>query len=174
MDCDKPVSGNAILNVSGEKMPRCDSWPTSTGRALNAGANFPNQPFAGEVTQILPSSQTVQNVATYDVVISASNPDLLLKPGMTATIRIVVERRDDVLRTPNRALRFSPRDQAVQNGPGGPRIPPDGWSQLWILRDGKPTAIPVQLGLDDDANTEIVEGDTRPGDEIIIGESGSV
>ncbi len=137
-------------------------------------ASFPNQPFAGEVTQILPSSQTIQNVATYDVVISASNPDLLLKPGMTATIRIVVERRDDVLRTPNRALRFSPRDQAVQNGAGGPRMPPVGWSQLWILRDGKPTAIPVQLGLDDGASTEIVEGDTRPGDEIIIGESGSV
>jgi len=50
-------------------------------------------------------------------------------------------------------------------------MPPDGWSRLWILRDGKPTAIPVQLGLDDSANTEIVEGDVRPGDELIIGES---
>jgi heavy metal translocating P-type ATPase/RND family efflux transporter MFP subunit len=135
-------------------------------------ASFPNHPFAGEVTQILPSSQTIQNVATYDVVISAPNPDLLLKPGMTATIRIVVDRRDDVLRVPNRALRYSPRDLAVPNGPGGPRMPPDGWSQLWVLRDGKPTAIPVQLGLDDSANTEIVEGEVRPDDELIIDESG--
>ena len=91
---------------------------------------------------------------------------------MTATIRIVVDRRDDVLRVPNRALRYSPRDLAVPNGAGGPRMPPDGWSQLWILRDGKPTAITVQLGLDDGANTEIVEGDVHPGDELIIDESG--
>jgi len=45
MDCDKPVSGNAILNVSGEKMPRRESCATSTGRALNAGANFPGEPL---------------------------------------------------------------------------------------------------------------------------------
>ena len=80
---------------------------------------------------------------------------------MIATIRIVVDRRDDVIRAPNQALRYSPRDLAVPNGSGSPRTPPDGSSQLWILRDGKPTAITVQLGLDDGANTEIVEGDLR-------------
>jgi HlyD family secretion protein len=92
---------------------------------------------------------------------------------MTATIRIVVDRRDDVLRAPNLALRYSPRDPAVPNGASGPTMPPDGRSQLWILRDGKPTAIPVQLGLDDGANTEVVQGEMRPGDELIIDESGS-
>jgi heavy metal translocating P-type ATPase/RND family efflux transporter MFP subunit len=137
-------------------------------------ASFPNHPFTGEVTQILPPPQTIQNVATYDVVISAPNPDLLLKPGLTATIRIVVERRDDVLRALNQALRFSPRDLAVLNGSGSPRAPPDGSPQLWILRDGKPRAITVQLGLIDGANTEIVGGDLQPGDELIIGESGGV
>ena len=131
---------------------------------------FPNRRFAGEVTQIRPSLPTIENVATYDVVISAPNPDLLLKPGMMATISIVVDRRDDVIRAPNQALRYSPRDLAVLNVSGSPRVPPDGSSQLWILRDGKPTAITVQLGLDDGANTEIVEGDVRPGDELIIGE----
>ena len=55
-----------------------------------------------------------------------------------------------------------------------PKAAPDGWSQLWILRDGKPTAIPVQLGLDDGAYTEIVKGDVQPGDELIIGEGGGV
>ena len=133
---------------------------------------FPNRPFAGEVTQIRPSSQTIENVATYDVVISAPNPDLLLGSGMMATISIVVDRRDHVIRAPNQALRYSPRDLAVPNGSGNPRAPPDGSSRLWILRDGKPIAITVQLGLNDGANTEIVEGDLQPGDELIIGESG--
>lgn len=132
-------------------------------------ASFPNHLFAGEVTQIHPSPQTIQNVATYDVIINAPNPDLLLKPGMTTTIRIVVERRDDVLRALNRALCYSPRDLAVPNGPGGPRMPVDGGAQLWILRDGKPKAFTVQLGLDDGVYTEIVEGDVQPGDELIIG-----
>jgi HlyD family secretion protein len=52
---------------------------------------FPNRTFSGTVTQIRPSPQTYEHVATYDVVISAPNPDLLLKPGMVATIRIVIE-----------------------------------------------------------------------------------
>jgi HlyD family secretion protein len=137
-------------------------------------ASFPNRPFAGEVIQIPQSPHTYQHVATYDVVISAPNPDLLLKPGMAATIKIVVDRRDDVLRAPNRALRYSPGDLAVPNGSGEPRASLDGWSQLWILRDGKPTVIPVQLGLDGGAYREIVKGDLQPGDELIIGESGGV
>ena len=132
---------------------------------------YPNRPFVGEVTQIRPSPQTIENVATYDVVISAPNLDVLLEPGMMATISIVVDRRDHVIRAPNQALRYSPRDLAVPNSSGSPRAPPDGSSQLWIMRDGKPIAITVQLGLNDGANTEIVEGDLHPGDELIIGES---
>jgi len=62
---------------------------------------FPNRLFGGEVVQIGPSPQTIQKVVTYDAVISAPNPDLLLKPGMRATIRILVDRRDDVLRVPD-------------------------------------------------------------------------
>ena len=63
---------------------------------------LPNRPFAGEVTQIRRSPTTLQNVATYDVVISVPNPDLLLKPGMNATISIGIDRRDNVLRAPNK------------------------------------------------------------------------
>jgi RND family efflux transporter MFP subunit len=137
-------------------------------------ASFPNHPFTGEVTQIRHSPQTHEDVATYDVVISAPNPDLLLEADMTATIRIVINRRDDVLRAPNQALHYSPRNLTIPSGGASLRAPPDGRSQLWILRDGGPTAITVQLGLDDGAYTEIVKGDLQPGDELIIGESGSV
>ena len=134
--------------------------------------SFPNRPFAGEVTQIGPSLQAIQNLVTYDVVITASNPDRLLEPGMTTTIKIVVDRRDDVLRAPGQALRYSPRDLAVPHGGSGARTPLDGWPQVWILREGRPTAVPVQLGLHDGIYTEIVKGDLRPGDDLIISESG--
>ena len=139
-------------------MRRTSARSNPATRPRSPSRPSPNRRFAGEVTQIRPSPQTIENVATYDVVISAPNPDLLLEAGMMATIRIVVDRRDDVIRAPNQALRYSPRDLAVPNGSGSPRAPPDGSSQLWILRDGKPIAITVQLGLDDGANTEIVGG----------------
>ena len=70
-------------------------------KATSTVESFANHPFTGEVTQISQSPRTIEDAVTYDVVISAPNPDLLLKPGMTATIRIVVDRRDDVLRAPD-------------------------------------------------------------------------
>jgi HlyD family secretion protein len=78
---------------------------------------FPERSLAGEVTQLRPSPQTHAQAAAYDAVIRASNADLLLMPGMRAAIRIVVDRRDDVLRAPNRALRYSP----------GKRTDPGDW-----------------------------------------------
>ena len=62
----------------------------------------------GTVSQVRQAPITVQNVVTYDVVIAVSNPELLLKPGMTANARIVTAERDDVLKVPLQALRFSP------------------------------------------------------------------
>jgi len=135
--------------------------------------SFSNRPFAGEVTQIGPSPQAIQNVVTYDVVISTPNPELLLKPGMTATIKIVVDRRDDVLRVPDQALRYSPAGRTAPSGSSDARAPLDGRPQVWILREGRPAAVPVQLGLQDGAFTEIVKGDLKPGDDLIVSESGS-
>jgi len=67
---------------------------------------FPRRNFAGEIRQVRKSPQTVQNVVSYVVVISAANPDLSLLPGMTANVRVVVDRRDSVLKVANAALRF--------------------------------------------------------------------
>ena len=148
-------------------------------RAINLGdkASFtveaiPNHLFAGAITQLGRSSRTLEHAPTYDVVISAPNPELLLKPGMTATIKIVVDRRDDVLRAPDQALRYSPAGHAAPSSSSGAGTPLDGWPRVWILREGRPTAVPVQLGLDDGAYTEIVKGDLKPGDELIISENG--
>jgi HlyD family secretion protein len=123
---------------------------------------FPKRVFRGVVSQIRQSPQTVQNVVTYDVVVSVDNSQLELKPGMTASTRIVVDWRDDVLRVPNAALRYRPSGQSGRRAPDR--------AQVWVLRDGVPTAVAVVAGLDDDRFTEIVSGDLKPGDEVVTAE----
>jgi RND family efflux transporter, MFP subunit len=123
---------------------------------------FTKRTFEGTVKQVRQSPQTVQNVVTYDVVVSVNNSDLTLMPGMTAASRIVVAQRNDVIRVPNQALRFVPKSLAgaVQSGA----------AQIWVLRDGQSMSIPVVAGLDDDSFTEIVSGDVKPGDLVITAE----
>jgi HlyD family secretion protein len=123
---------------------------------------YPKRTFEGTVTQVRQSPQTVQNVVTYDIVISVNNSDLTLMPGMTAASRIVIDQRNDVIRVPNQALRYVPKGLA-----GAAQ---SGQAQIWILRDGKPVPIPVVAGLDDDNFTEIASGDVKPGDLVITSE----
>jgi HlyD family secretion protein len=123
---------------------------------------YAKRTFEGTVAQVRQSPQTVQNVVTYDIVISVNNSDLMLMPGMTAANRIVVDQRNDVLRVPNQALRYVPKTLA-----GAAQ---SGKAQVWVLRDGSPVSIPVVAGLDDDSFTEIVGGDLNPGDLVITTE----
>jgi HlyD family secretion protein len=84
---------------------------------------FPDQNFRGQVTQVRLAATTVQNVVTYSVMIQAQNPGQVLLPGMTANVRIVTNRREDVLRVPNDAARFQPaevRAAAANGAPGAP------------------------------------------------------
>ncbi|MEZ5891005.1 MAG: efflux RND transporter periplasmic adaptor subunit [Xanthobacteraceae bacterium] len=135
---------------------------------------FSNRTFRGKVSQVRQSPQTVQNVVTYDVVVSVDNSDLALKPGMTAAVQIVVDQRADVLRVPTQALRYAP--SAVGSTGKGLRSHPApsaagaNEAQVWVLRGGRPTAIRITLGLEDDHFTEIVSGDLKPGDEVITAE----
>ena len=78
---------------------------------------YPGEPFRGAIRDIRNAAQVVQNVVTYDAVIDVSNPDLKLKPGMTATVSIVTDRRRDVLTVPNTALRFRPEGAVAGGGP---------------------------------------------------------
>ncbi len=121
---------------------------------------FPKQRFVGTVTQIRQAPITVQNVVTYDVVVSAPNPDLLLKPGMTATVRIVTAEHKDVLAVPNQALRFSPNGPAAAEAAG---------TRVWVLKDGAPQPAKVTTGLADNTRTEITGGEIKPGDKVIVG-----
>ena len=232
--------------------------------------SFPSQTFQGQVVQIRKSPKPVQNVVTYNVVISVDNPDQRLLPGMTANVRIVVENRADALKVPNTALRFRlpgeeppppPRTGALPGRPGGERRPGGGLPPLEEIRarlvqelkltedqqkkidpileesraafqglarvpaerrraaaqqireearkkiralltteqqarydqmpvgqparggstgrvyvldaDGKPKAVSIQLGVTDGTFTEVLTGDLKDGQEIIIGTGGS-
>lgn len=75
---------------------------------------FPERTFVGKVTQVRNAPLTVQNVVTYDTIIEVNNADLKLKPGMTANVSIIVQRRENVLRLPNAALRFRPSEEWLE------------------------------------------------------------
>jgi HlyD family secretion protein len=134
---------------------------------------FPRRTFKGAVTQVRQSPQTVQNVVTYDVVVSVDNPDLALKPGMTAASRIVIDERRDVLRVPSQALRYNPASAGgtgAQRSGRGRTGGANDHARVWVLRDGAPVAVQVSSGLDDDTFTEIVKGDLKADDRVIVSE----
>ncbi|HEV2550647.1 MAG TPA: efflux RND transporter periplasmic adaptor subunit [Stellaceae bacterium] len=121
---------------------------------------FPKRVFTGIVRQVRQSPQTVQNVVTFDVVIGVDNVDLALKPGMTASTRIIVDQRGDALRVPNQALRYAP----------GGLVSAAAASRVWVLRNGQPTPLAVEIGLDDENYTEILRSDLRGDDAVITAE----
>jgi HlyD family secretion protein len=133
-------------------------------------SSFPERQFAGRALQVRQAPQTVQNVVTYDVVVGAPNPDLALKPGMTASVRIVTRRVDGVLRVPDQALRYRPTTAAAeQDGAHGPRAAhARDTAQVWVLVNGQPRRLPVTVGLDDDTYAEITGGALREGDAVIV------
>ena len=126
---------------------------------------FPKRNFEGVVAQLRQSPQTVQNVVTFDVVISVDNSDLALKPGMTAATKITVDERRDVLRVPDEALRYKPTAAALASS-----LPREGEeTAVWVLRDDRPVRVTIQSGLDDDSFTE-VRGGPQLGDQVIVSE----
>jgi HlyD family secretion protein len=122
---------------------------------------LPKRTFQGTVIQVRQSPQTIQNVVTYDVVVSVDNSDLALKPGLTAATRIIIAQRDGAIRAPNQALRYTPS--------GTSPVRPEQ-ARVWVLRDGRPVSVPVTTGLDDERYSEIVQGALKSGDQLIIGE----
>ena len=122
---------------------------------------YPNMIFNGTVKQIRLESTSVQNVVTYDVIIDVQNEDLKLKPGMTANVSIITNKKENVLKVPNSALRFVPKtkDEEVK------RYKNQG---IWVLEKHKPVRIDVKTGISDGEFTEITEGKLSEGMKIII------
>ncbi|MDR3056315.1 MAG: efflux RND transporter periplasmic adaptor subunit [Zoogloeaceae bacterium] len=160
---------------------------------------FPDRNFKGEVRQVRLNPTTTSNVVTYNVVVAVDNPEQILLPGMTAYVNITVAQRSDALLLPNAALRFRPPAeenapaQKPKSAPGGvlggmtgmggmgrggnPSRPSGGGASaenprkgtVYVLRDGKPVAVMVNLGITDNRNTEITGGDLKAGDRVIVG-----
>ncbi|HSJ81477.1 MAG TPA: efflux RND transporter periplasmic adaptor subunit [Thiobacillus sp.] len=125
---------------------------------------FPDASYSGAVRQVRLNARTEQNVVTYNVVVDVANPDLALMPGMTANLRVEVETRPDVLRVPTAALRFRPPvDPAAERG-----STPRGAAVHVLGADGQPVRVAVRTGISDKAYTEIVSGDLKPGDAVIV------
>jgi HlyD family secretion protein len=146
---------------------------------------FPGRTFEGKVRQIRLSPTTVQNVVTYNVVIDVNNDDLRLLPGMTAFVRINVGEARGVLKLPNRALRFRPKEgKRGAGGRGEAAAPAEGDAasrltagfeaqRVFVLVKGKPKPVRVRTGLTDGKFTEITAGELKPGVEVITGEDSS-
>lgn len=156
---------------------------------------YPEDLFEGQIEEIRLSSTVTQNVVTYPVVVSASNPELKLLPGMTASISFEVDRRADVLKIPNSALRYFPQAQHVRDSDKplleGRHDPQQDTKEIndavvsaaeratarkkrnkrhvWVADGPKVKAIAVQTGLSDSQFTELLEGELEKGDKLIIG-----
>ncbi len=132
---------------------------------------YPDKVFAGRVTQVRQAPITVQNVVTYDVVVGVANSKLELLPGMTANTQIVTAERDNVLRVPLQALRFSPSGlRPTAGSPETPAVARKAGAHVWVLRTGRPRQVQVTTGLSDDRFTEITGGGLVAGDKVIVNE----
>ena len=131
----------------------------------------PDRTFEGKVEQVRRAPITVQNVVTYDVVISCENKDLLLFPGMTADVRIIVEEHRGVMTVPEAALRFAPR--GAGGTPEAQGTEAAASRRVWVLRDDRPVAVPVTIGLTDGIRTEITGGSLAVGELVIVDRSAS-
>jgi len=186
---------------------------------------FPNDTFSGIVQQVRFASTTTSNVVTYTTVINVDNPQLKLRPGMTATVSIIVGDAKNVIRVPNAALRFTPtltsaemekmmkemgermqaQRQAQGGQPGAAAPAPDAAragegqgpqgqglqmgartgsgqsgtrrqqpSRIWLQdKNGKLSMVFIRAGITDNSYTEILRGDVKEGDEVIIGKAGA-
>jgi HlyD family secretion protein len=143
---------------------------------------YPGREYAATVTRVGFGSQTKEGVVTYKGVLSVDNSDLSLRPGMTASADIRTTTRTNVLLAPDAALRFSPPAAAQAPAAGSalvPRMPRMGVAptrrsadphrqQVWVLKDGRPTMLPVRVGASDGRETEISGPGVQAGLPVII------
>lgn len=131
---------------------------------------FPGRTFSAKVSEIRKAALVVQGVVTYTVVLSASNPQGLLLPGMTATVRIAVDDVGPVRTVPLAALRFAPKNR-VATDPTGKRADTNAPDQtVWVLnRNGNPEPRRLRLGADDGREVAVLDGALSKGERVITG-----
>lgn len=125
---------------------------------------YQDEIFKGRVSQVRISPTTVSNVVTYTVVVKVDNDDLKLKPGMTANVSIITQKKENVLCVPSIALKYTPTTKGEIK-----RYDTQG---IWVLRGSKPVRETVEIGASDDTYTEITSGNIQEGDRIIVSSDG--
>ena len=129
---------------------------------------YPGETFSGSVSQVRLDPKVESNVVSYTTIIDVPNPSMQLKPGMTATVTVEIARADETLKVPTSALRFTPSettgDQPRSPGRGSRRE-----GRVWVLDDGQPQAVPVEVGITDGATTAIADGSLTEGTRVITG-----
>jgi HlyD family secretion protein len=159
---------------------------------------YPNRTFAARITQVRYGAKTASGVVTYETVLSLDNSDLSLRPGMTATADITVQKVQDAILAPNAALRFTPQVQEKEAPPNQGsvvnrlfprrRATPSSSGQrqggkgaggmrkqqrVWVLRDGKPAPISITIGATDGVMTEVTGGDVTPAMALVVDSVGT-
>jgi HlyD family secretion protein len=122
---------------------------------------YPSDTFTGRVSQVRLSPQILQNVVTYTAVIDVENPDLKLKPGMTASITATVEEQKNALKIPNAALRFAPADTERHR-------PQPGSGIVYRITGDTLEPVSIRVGLTDGVSTQILSGNLREGDRVAV------
>jgi HlyD family secretion protein len=169
------------------------------GMVANARVDaFPREMFRGTVSSLRIAPTTTSGVVTYATVIDVANPERKLRPGMTATITVNTQHRDDVLRVPNAALRYHPAPPPGSPGRGGAAggaggsghgggggaavggrvrsalaggdVNPDAGT-IYVLRNGTAVRIPVTVGITDGVSTEVSAPPLHDGDEVVLDET---
>ena len=124
---------------------------------------YPDDTFTGRVMQVRQEATTNNNVVTYEVVISAPNSDLKLKPGLTASVTIYTSEKTGVTCVPSKALRFTPTKETVGNRK---IVDVNAKNKVWVLKEGSIVARKVSVGMTDGIKTQILDG-VCPGESII-------
>jgi HlyD family secretion protein len=134
---------------------------------------YPNDVFTGSVKQVRLNPVVEQNVVTYAAIITARNPEMKLRPGMTANVTVETARRENVLRVPSTALRFKPSDEVLQalgsqnSVPAANHAAGSNVNIVWLF-DGGLHPVVVDAGISDGTFTEIVQGDTGDSEDASL------
>ena len=123
---------------------------------------YPDAVFSGTIKQVRIASSVQENVVTYPVIVDVANPDLKLKPGMTANVTIITEKKDDAVAVPSAAFRYRPSNYTGETLHG---------KVVWVLENGSPVPKNVKTGITDGTYVEILGGDLKETDRVVISES---
>lgn len=160
------TSMELIANVS-----EADIGQINIGKTISFTVDtYPDEVFRSEVSQIRNSPVTRQNVVTYEIAVPINNTENKLKPGMTAYVKIIIDEKQNVLRVPNIALKFTPVSETMPNTSKHHQAGNAEPVTVWVLyNEGELKPVALRLGTYDNNFTQILEGELKEGDKVVAG-----